>query len=84
MVGPVRRSSLTPDTRAVKARPAPRAAAGARRSKLLEPIKKTRIPEEIADRIRQLILDGTFPAGRPLPSERVLSRRPGLGGDPAP
>lgn len=31
--------------------------------------------EEIADRIRVLILDGTFPAGRPLPGERALAER---------
>jgi GntR family transcriptional repressor for pyruvate dehydrogenase complex len=41
----------------------------------IEPIRKTRIPEEIADRIRRLLLDGTFPPGRPLPSERVLASR---------
>ncbi|HWW85806.1 MAG TPA: GntR family transcriptional regulator, partial [Vicinamibacterales bacterium] len=44
----------------------------------IEPIRKTRIPEEIADRIRRLILDGTFPPGRPLPSERVLAGRFGV------
>ena len=44
----------------------------------IEPIKKTRIPEEIADRIRLLILDGTFPPDRPLPSERVLATRFGV------
>jgi GntR family transcriptional repressor for pyruvate dehydrogenase complex len=60
VVGPVRRPSLTPASRAVK---------------LIAPIKKTRIPETIADRIRQLILDRAFQPGRPLPSERVLARR---------
>jgi GntR family transcriptional repressor for pyruvate dehydrogenase complex len=44
----------------------------------LEPIKKTRIPEAIADRIRALILDATFTPDRPLPSERVLARRFGV------
>ena len=44
----------------------------------LEPIKKTRIPEAIADRIRELILDATFKPGQPLPSERVLARRLGV------
>src|SRR4029077_18620614 len=34
--------------------------------------------EEVADRIRTLILDGTFPPGRPLPSERVLTERFGV------
>jgi GntR family transcriptional repressor for pyruvate dehydrogenase complex len=33
------------------------------------------VPEEVADRIRVLILDGTFPSGKPLPSERVLAER---------
>jgi GntR family transcriptional repressor for pyruvate dehydrogenase complex len=50
----------------------------ARVTALIAPIKKTRIPEEIADRIRLLILDGTLPAGRPLPSERILARRFGV------
>ena len=44
----------------------------------IEPIKKTRIPEEVADRIRVLILDGTFPPGRPLPPERLLAGRFGV------
>jgi GntR family transcriptional repressor for pyruvate dehydrogenase complex len=47
-------------------------------TRLIEPIKKTRIAEEVADRIRTLILDGTFPPGRPLPSERVLTERFGV------
>ena len=45
---------------------------------LIEPIKKTRLPEEVADRIRVLILDGTFPPGRPLPPERLLAERFGV------
>jgi GntR family transcriptional regulator, transcriptional repressor for pyruvate dehydrogenase complex len=52
--------------------------ASAREAQLIEPIRKTRIHEEIADRIRQLILDGTYPAGQPLPSERLLARRLGV------
>jgi len=44
----------------------------------IEPIKKTRIPEEVADRVRILILDGTFPPGRPLPPERLLAERFGV------
>ena len=72
MVGPVSRSSLTPGRRGVKR---PRARAAALDSPLLQPIRKTRIPEEIADRIRRLILDGAFARGRALPSERVLARR---------
>lgn len=78
MVEPVRRVSLTPAPRPVKRR-----AASARRSvgpasRLIEPIRKTRVAEEIADRIRVLILDGTFPAGRPLPAERPLAERFGV------
>src|SRR5207245_5766074 len=38
----------------------------------------TRVAEEIADRIRVLILDGTFPAGLPLPAERQLAGRFGV------
>ena len=34
--------------------------------------------EEIADRIRVLILDDTFPTGQPLPGERVLAERFGV------
>lgn len=41
----------------------------------IEPIRKTRLAEEIADRIRVLIMDGTLPPGRPLPSERTLAGR---------
>ncbi len=47
-------------------------------SRLLTPIKKTRIAEEVADRIRVLMLDGTFPPGEPLPSERNLAERFGV------
>ncbi len=78
MVEPVRRVSLTPAPRPVKRR-----AASARRLtgpalRLIEPIRKTRVAEEIADRIRLLILDGTFPAGQPLPAERPLAERFGV------
>jgi GntR family transcriptional repressor for pyruvate dehydrogenase complex len=41
-------------------------------------IKKTRVAEEVADRIRTLILDGTFPQGQPLPSERLLTEQFGV------
>jgi GntR family transcriptional repressor for pyruvate dehydrogenase complex len=44
----------------------------------IEPIKKTRVAEEIADRIRILIMDGTFPPGQRLPSERLLTGRFGV------
>ncbi len=47
----------------------------ARDSGLIEPIRKTRVAEEIADRIRVLILDGTFPVGQALPAERTLAER---------
>jgi GntR family transcriptional regulator, transcriptional repressor for pyruvate dehydrogenase complex len=47
-------------------------------SGLIEPIRKTRLAEEIADRIRVLILDGTFPAGVALPAERTLAERFGV------
>jgi len=50
-----------------------------RSGKLIQPIKKTRVAEQIADRIRVLILDGTLPPGRPLPGERVLAARFGVG-----
>jgi GntR family transcriptional repressor for pyruvate dehydrogenase complex len=45
---------------------------------VIHPIKKTRIAEEIADRIRVLILDGTLPPDRPLPGERLLAARFGV------
>jgi GntR family transcriptional repressor for pyruvate dehydrogenase complex len=43
--------------------------------RLIQPIKKTRLAEEVADRIRILIMDGTFPPGQRLPSERLLTER---------
>jgi len=46
--------------------------------RLITPIKKTRVAEEVADRIRVLMLDGTFPPGEPLPSERHLAERFGV------
>lgn len=74
----MRPSSLTSAPGAVKPAAPLRARRNARASKLLQPIRKTRIPEEIADRLRRLILDATFEPGRPLPSERVLARRFGV------
>jgi len=65
VVRPVEGGSLTFASRRVK-----RAATV---QGLIRPIKKTRIAEEIADRIRVLILDGTFPPGQPLPGERLLA-----------
>lgn len=41
----------------------------------LEPIKRTRIPDEIANRLRAMIVDGTFQKDEPLPSERELAKR---------
>jgi GntR family transcriptional repressor for pyruvate dehydrogenase complex len=62
----------------VKRLPARRSSRRAGGAALIEPIKKTRIPEEIGDRIRLLILDGTFPPGQPLPPERDLAERFGV------
>jgi len=50
----------------------------ARDSGLIAPIRKMRVAEEIADRIRVLILDGTFPVGQALPSERALAKQFGV------
>ena len=74
MIGPVATPNLTPAGSTVKG------SAGSRASnaRLIQPIKKTRIAEEVADRIRMLILDGTFPAGQPMPSERLLRERFGV------
>ena len=45
---------------------------------VIVPLKKTRVAEAIADRIRELILDRTFTAGAPLPGERDLAERFGV------
>jgi len=45
---------------------------------VIAPIKKIRVHEEIADRIRRLILERTLPPGRPLPSERLFAQRFGV------
>jgi GntR family transcriptional repressor for pyruvate dehydrogenase complex len=73
VVEPVTRASLTSTRRRVKRLVASRRPSGARDSGLIAPIRKTRVAEEIADRIRVLILDGTFPAGQALPAERALA-----------
>ena len=76
MVQPVGKLSLTSAPGPVKRPPA-----GRRRSvgtALIEPIKKTRVAEGVADQIRLLILEGTFPPGRPLPGERQLAERFGV------
>ena len=66
---------MTSAPRPVKPRTESRRAGQAR---FIAPIKKTRLPEEIAERIRMSILDGTFKPGRPLPSERILAARFGV------
>ena len=40
----------------------------------LEPIRHLRIPDEIANRIRALIVGGRFTPDQPLPSERALAK----------
>jgi len=74
VVRPVGSGSLTLAPRRVKRAASARALPGG----LIRPIKKTRIAEEIADRIRVLILDGTLPPDRPLPGERLLAARFGV------
>ena len=79
VVQPVGSVSLTPARRRVKRFGASgRPSAGHASHGLIEPIRKTRVAEQIADRIRMLILDGTFPAGQPLPAERPLAERFGV------
>jgi GntR family transcriptional repressor for pyruvate dehydrogenase complex len=70
--------SLTSARRRVKRPVASRKRPAGPDSVLIAPIKKTRVAEGIADRIRVLILTGTFPAGRPLPAERQLAERFGV------
>src|SRR2546428_14189054 len=70
--------SLTSAPKPVKRRDGSRRRSAGPESRLIEPIKKTRVAEEIADRIRVLILDGTFAAGQPLPAERLLAERFGV------
>lgn len=45
---------------------------------LVQPIKKRRVADEIADRIRGMILAGAFPPAQPLPPERDLAERFGV------
>jgi GntR family transcriptional repressor for pyruvate dehydrogenase complex len=72
VVGPVEGRSLTFAQRRVKR------SASALPGAVIRPIRKTRIAEEIADRIRVLILDGTLAPSRPLPGERLLAARFGV------
>jgi GntR family transcriptional repressor for pyruvate dehydrogenase complex len=70
VVGPVKAQSLTSPLAPVKH--------VKRRAAQITPIRKTRLADDIADRIRILIVDGTFPPGRPLPGERILAERFGV------
>jgi GntR family transcriptional regulator, transcriptional repressor for pyruvate dehydrogenase complex len=78
VVQPVGGGSLTSARRRVKRPATLREKGNGAAAGLIEPIKKTRVADEIADRIRQLILDGTFPPGQPLPAERALAERFGV------
>jgi GntR family transcriptional repressor for pyruvate dehydrogenase complex len=78
MVGPVRALSLPSAPGGVKRSTGSRRRLNGRESRLIQPIKKTRLAEEIADRIRRLLLDGTLPSDRPIPSERSLAERFGV------
>jgi GntR family transcriptional regulator, transcriptional repressor for pyruvate dehydrogenase complex len=71
VIEPVNNQNLSPRREAVKRLVADRRG----EANLIVPIKKTRIAEDIADRIRVMILDGTFPAGVPIPSERDLAEQ---------
>lgn len=74
VIEPVDNERLAPERRPVK-RLAP---SSSEDSRIITPIKKTRIAEEVADRIRVLMLDGTFAPLEPLPSERHLAERFGV------
>ncbi len=74
MIEPVDNGTIPSERNAVKRFAHP----SGDQSRLITPIKKTRIAEEVADRIRELMLDGTFPSGEPLPSERHLAERFGV------
>lgn len=73
MVEPVTQGSLSLGRGRVKRLVAPGRRPGIRDSGLIESIRKKRVAEQVADRIRVLILDGTFPAGQALPAERALA-----------
>ena len=74
VIEPLNNETLSPARNAVKRFAHP----PGDESRLITPIKKTRVAEEVADRIRVLMLDGTFPPGQPLPSERHLAERFGV------
>jgi len=44
----------------------------------LEPVRRTKVYEEVADRIRRLIAEGRLKAGDRLPPERELAERFGV------
>lgn len=48
------------------------------RARLIAPVMLVRAPSLLADRLRELILAGTFPSGEMLPSERDLVTESGL------
>src|SRR5258707_551010 len=56
VIEPVNDETVTPERNAVKRF----AHLSGEPSRLISPIKKTRVAEEVADRIRMLMLDGTF------------------------
>jgi len=43
--------------------------------RMLKPVEKQRVAEEIAEQLRALILNGQYPPGAKLPPERELSKR---------
>jgi GntR family transcriptional repressor for pyruvate dehydrogenase complex len=43
--------------------------------RMLKPVEKQRVAEEIAEQLRSLILNGQYPPGSKLPPERELSKR---------
>ena len=74
----MRGRSLTPASPRVNPSAGVAAPPSRRKLALIQPIRKARVAEEIADRIRVLILDGTLPPGQPLPAERLLASRFGV------
>lgn len=74
MIGPVDHETVPPRRNGVKHL----ASSNGGDARLIVPIKKTRVAQEVADRIRVLLLDGTFPPGQPLPSERHLAEQFGV------
>src|SRR5678816_858392 len=68
------RSSAASDV--YKRQPLRRAASGVTSpSRMLKPVEKQRVAEEIAEQLRALILGGQYPPGSKLPPERELSKR---------